>query len=227
MEPTWADVAQTAILGGQLLVLAVAAAVAWRQVREARRLREQQIRPFVVIDIEVDRFLFFLAVSNVGTTLARDVRFEIDPPLDSAIENALNEMKMFRHGIATLPPNKAIRTLFDSALQRKPADLPDLYTVRVRYRDQTGRRTFDETFDLDLGVYWNLTTVERRDVHDLHERLKEIRNEMRKWTAGSRGLLRISPRERRAEDRRTRRLSGRGRKGRLMRRAAGWRRFLA
>lgn len=70
MEPPWADIAQTAILGGQLFVLAVAAVVAWRQVREARRLREQQIRPFVVVDFEVDRSLFFLAISNVGTTLA-------------------------------------------------------------------------------------------------------------------------------------------------------------
>jgi hypothetical protein len=56
--------------------------VAWRQVREARRLREQQTRPFVVIDFEVaQNAIVFLPISNIGTTLARDVRFEIEPRL--------------------------------------------------------------------------------------------------------------------------------------------------
>jgi hypothetical protein len=42
----WADL--------QLLVLVVAAIVAWRQVKEARRLREAQAQPFVVVDFEVE-----------------------------------------------------------------------------------------------------------------------------------------------------------------------------
>jgi hypothetical protein len=37
--------------GLTFLVLVVAAFVAWRQVKEAQRLREEQARPFVVIDI--------------------------------------------------------------------------------------------------------------------------------------------------------------------------------
>jgi hypothetical protein len=51
-----------------------------------------------------------------------------------------------------------------------------------------------------------LIRVERRGPHDIHERLKDIRNEMRKWTAGTRGLLRLSPDENRAEEERITRL---------------------
>ena len=106
VDPKWTDVAQVVILAAELLVLVVAAAVAWRQVREARRLREDQSRPFVVIDFEVEGMLFFLRISNIGTTLARNVRFEINPPLSSAIENPFSEMQILRDGAPTLAPGR-------------------------------------------------------------------------------------------------------------------------
>jgi hypothetical protein len=203
--PYWTDAVSAIALIAQLVILAAAAVFAWRQVGEARRLREEQIRPFVVIDFEIERFLVFLAVSNLGTTLARDVRFEITPPFQTAIENPLADMKMLRDGIPSLAPRKSIRTLFDSLVDRKPGELPDLYAVTVRYYDEAGR-PFEERLDLDLAVYWNLTTVERREIHDVHERLKDMLGEMKKWrSATGRGLLHLSPEEVRAENERTRR----------------------
>jgi hypothetical protein len=203
--PNWTDVVSAIAVIAQLVVLVAAAAFAWRQVREAKQLREAQTRPFVVIDFEVENFLAFLTVTNIGTTLARDVRFEIDPPLQTKIENPLAEMKMLRDGIPTLAPRKTIRTLFDSLVNREPGELPDTYAVVVRYSDETGRR-FEDDLDLDLAVYWNLTTVERHDIHHVHARLKEILAEVKKWrSATGRGLLRLSPEEAREENERTRR----------------------
>lgn len=226
--PNWTEVASAIALIAQLVVLVAAAAFAWRQVGEARRLREAQTRPFVVIDFEVQNFLAFLTVSNIGTTLARDIRFEIDPPLQTVIENPLAEMKMLRDGIPTLAPRKTIRTLFDSLVNREPGQLPDTYEVIVRYSDETGHR-FEERLDLDLAVYWNLTTVERRDVHDVHERLKDIVKEMKRWTSGTgRGLLRLSPEEVRAENQRTRRyLEERRAEREAGGVRSGWRRVIA
>jgi hypothetical protein len=152
-----------------------------------------------VIDFEVEKVFLFLTVTNIGTTLARDVRFEIEPPLQSPIDVPLDELKMLREGISTLAPRKTIRTLFDSAIQRKPQELLDVYAVTARYSDETGRRRFEEKLDLDLGIYWNLTRLERRGQRDIHDRLKDMLAEMKKWTAGTRGLLRLSPDENRAE----------------------------
>jgi hypothetical protein len=111
------------LLAGQLTVLAAAAIFAWRQVGEARRLGEQQARPFVIVDFDVEDFLFFIEVTNLGATLARDVRVSIDPPLGSAInttDERMTQLKIFTEGIPTLAPGKKIRTLFDSAIERKP-----------------------------------------------------------------------------------------------------------
>lgn len=195
MEPRWTEVAQVVLVAAQLLVLIAAALVAWRQVAEAKRLREEQSRPFVILDFDVEQSLVFLDVRNVGSSMARDVRFSIEPPFETSLDHSLQELKMFRDGISTLPPRKVVRTLFDSAIQRKPRDLPDEYRVVVRYADQEGRRHFEEEFDLDLGIYWNLMRVTRYGVHDIHERLKEIRKEIGKWTATGGGVLRLSPQD--------------------------------
>jgi hypothetical protein len=107
------------ILGAQLLVLTGAAFVAWRQVAEARRLREEQNRPFVVIDFERQETTktIFLTISNIGTSLARDVRFDITPALRAAMTLVpFSDIKVLSDGISTLAPGKVIRTVFDSSV---------------------------------------------------------------------------------------------------------------
>lgn len=80
----WPEVATVAIVGIQPIVLVIAAMVAWSQAREARLLREQQSRPFVVIDFSIERAVeTYLEVSNLGNSLARDVELEIAPPFES------------------------------------------------------------------------------------------------------------------------------------------------
>jgi hypothetical protein len=50
-----------------------------------------------------------------------------------------------------------------------------------------------ETIDLDLGVYWGLVRIEQKTIHDVHERLKEIGDTLKRWKvpAGD-GLLVLS-----------------------------------
>lgn len=199
--PSWTDIIGTAIQAATLLFIAIAAVVAWWQVREARRLRLEQNRPFVVVDFEREEATraILLKITNIGKSMARDVRFEFNPPLESSWSQVpFHELKMFSDGIPTLAPGKVIQTLFDISVQRFPRrhELPDVYEARVQYTDDTGKRPFDERMNLDLGVYWNLTFVERHGIHDAHARLKEIRDIFKKWTASSGGgLLHVSPDE--------------------------------
>jgi hypothetical protein len=189
----WPEVATVAIVGLQLIVLVAAALVGWNQVREARRLREQQSRPFVVIDFDIERGVeTYLEVANLGNSLAREVTFEVTPPLESSIDVQVEKFKMFNEGIATLAPGKRYRTFFDTGFHRIESDLPLTYKVIVRYRDQDGRRSFEETIDLDLAQFLYLETPSRRDVHDLSEHLKDIVATLRKLTWSRGGLLTVS-----------------------------------
>jgi hypothetical protein len=92
------------------VVIVAAAVVAWRQVKEARRLRdeqrrlrEEQARPFVLIDFHPWSTIIELKITNTGRTLARDVRFAFDPPLttthDTSGRGNLMELNVFKTGI--------------------------------------------------------------------------------------------------------------------------------
>lgn len=195
-DPTWTDVFQTVFIGLQLVLLLIAALFARSQLKEARELREEQIRPFVVIDLDSTKKPFFdLVVKNIGTTMARNVEFHFDPAPQSTMSHAAPErLKMFSDGIATLPPGKEIRTLFDSGIKRYKSDLPDIYSVKVTYQDQVASRQFEESMHLDFGLYWNRLSVTRYDIHDIYKQLETMAREIAKWTASpGGGILHQTP----------------------------------
>ena len=196
-EVSWTEVATVGILAAQLLVLIAAASVAWFQAKEAKRLREDQNRPFVVIDVDfVGTSELFLYVKNVGTSLARDVKIEVDPPLSSAIDIPVEKFKMLRDGIATLAPGKELRTFFDQGFRRDESELPLVYRATLTYADDRRKRHFRESMDLDMEQYMHLHFVERRDIHDVYKQLKEIGKNLAKWNwSGGNGLLTISRNE--------------------------------
>lgn len=203
---TWTDEVQVFFVAAQFVVLVIAAGVAWRQVREARELRLEQNRPFVIVDFELDEskgYLVFFEVANMGTSLARDIQIEIDPPLESAIDVEMDKLKMLSEGIATLPPGKKLRTFFDMSFRRNEQrpDLPMNHRATVRYADEKRKRHFTETYDLDLDQYMNMQFVTKHGLDDIHKQLEKIRTVMEKWGwGGGHGLIAMTPEEGRKEN---------------------------
>lgn len=192
-SPSWTDIGSFAALAAQFAVLLVAAGFAGRQVREARKLREARIRPFVVIDFETRRTVIEIKIANVGATLARDVSFTFVPPLESTWDNAsqgkaIRDLNLFRAGISSLPPGKEITALFDQAPPRIQAGLPDAYKVTIHYTGEPLGIAYSEETVLDLSPYWGVRHINRDDIHDVHKRLKEISSEIHGWRAAGGGV---------------------------------------
>jgi hypothetical protein len=163
---------------------------AWRQVHEARKLREEQARPFVIVDFEPG-FLVYLTVENLGRTMARDVTIHFDKPLTSTLQGRreLDETPLFREPIPALPPGKKIRVLFDQFNYRTEAKLPLTYDVEVRYRGPTGNKPWKDTYRLDLGMYLG-SALPPKGIPELVAEVENIRKEIGKWQgSSSRGLL--------------------------------------
>lgn len=199
----------TIFQAAQLAVLVLAAFVAWRQVGEARQLREEQARPFVVVDFEIDHDgMVFVVVSNLGRTIARDVRLTFSPEPRSSLDKEndpddppFREAKMLREGIPSLAPGKRIPAMFDYGSNRAETKdkYPDVYEVTVEYRDATGRRLPPEMNVLDLGIYWNVLRIGGKDIDDIHKSLEAIGKQLESWSAPiGDGLLTVSDREVRA-----------------------------
>jgi hypothetical protein len=108
---TWPEVATAIASTVSAAIFVVAAIFAWKQVGEARRLGEAQIRPFVSLDLEINDFpLIILRIENLGRLIARSVRFEFEPQLETSgrFEVDLREAPLFKSGIPSLPPGNQI-----------------------------------------------------------------------------------------------------------------------
>ncbi|HWC15356.1 MAG TPA: hypothetical protein VG929_12310 [Actinomycetota bacterium] len=204
--PEWSALAAwvtAALLFGSLIF-------AGMQIHQARRLREEQSRPFVVVDFDAGRLpVIDLTVQNVGATMARNVRMTFDPPLERAIEKKdrvgrLANSSLIQNGLPTLPPGKEIRTFFDMSFERVSSDLPTKYKVRITYDDFRGRRLDPDEYVLDLGMYKDLEFIVRKGAHEAAKALEEIHKEMKRWTKGLNGLH-VYTSDSRSSDRRSHR----------------------
>lgn len=184
--------AATAALGTWASVLIYGALLfyASRQVNEAARLRRAQMRPFVVVDIPMD-WLFKISIENIGVTVARDVTFEFPVPLASTMPRPweFEESTLLRDGIKVLPPRKRYSFFFDSVHQRlaEGVDLPLVYDVIVRYCDEDCYK-YDDTYTLDMKSYLG-AEFPAKGLPDIVKEVSDIRNEIKKWSDGGRGLL--------------------------------------
>jgi hypothetical protein len=189
----WATVAIYVFLGIFALV----------QVLQARKLREEQARPFVVVDFDPARELFFLVIENIGRTVARNVVVRFDKPLTRSFEGSveLDEAPLFREPIPFLAPGKRIRVAFDTLPRRRERGLPLAYEATVRYEGPTGRKYGKgESYRLDMGMYAGAAGAEK-GLPDLVDEVESIRKELAKWRQGTRGLL-VHAVDKRWQDRR-------------------------
>lgn len=187
--PNWAAVAAWAAWA-TVGIYVVIGLFAWRQVHEARKLREEQARPFVIVDFEPG-WLVYLTVENLGRTMARDISIHFDKPLTSSLpgRSELDESPLFREPIPALPPGKKIRVLFDQIHDRLEAGLPLTYDVEVSYRGPTRGKPWKDTYRLDLAMYLG-SALPPKGIPELVTELEKMRNEIQKWTGRSgRGLL--------------------------------------
>jgi hypothetical protein len=181
------------------LAIAIAAAVVgYTQVREARRSREEQAQPNVVLftepNVDVPQVLE-IVIKNFGTTPAYDVKVLVNPRITST-PNLLTGDELADVPIPDFPilaPNQEWRTVWDSAMSRKShlrhlqqrlgfdgfndTDVAALtpsshHTAKVTYTDS--RKRHHETpsvldFDQREGTTW----VDIKTVHDLTQMLEK------------------------------------------------------
>ena len=177
-----------------VLIALGAGCVAWTQVREARRLREAQAQPYIVVALEPDAanpFVVNLRVENIGQTLARDVRFTFDPPLESAMdaaaddEHGLADSSLVTDGIPTMPPGMKIERMFDVVTYWENGEPPvRRYDVEVTYSDRLGTPQEPLRYPIDFAPYLSGTFTVRKSAEDGVKALIAIEKILRGWSDG-------------------------------------------
>ncbi|GAA4259851.1 hypothetical protein [Dactylosporangium darangshiense] len=180
-----------------------AGVVAYKQVGEARRLREEQAQPYVVAYMEINEaanWIVDLVVKNYGTTIARDVRITSNPPIRRTKDagRGTEDVWLFDR-LPVLVPGQEWRTLWDVGFERKDSNLPDRHRVVVTYADSRGRPMEPTESELDWGSHWQNLRVNAYGIHQAAEALRAIQKSVAKW-GEPHGGLRVYARDGDAKD---------------------------
>lgn len=165
---------------GLVIVAVIAAVIALIQVRQARKLREEEAAPYVVVDIAsgaVSRQLLYLTIENTGKTVARNVRVNFDPPLQQAMDTAgypIADWSALRDGVQTLTPGRKVDALFDEAEKLYAADTPRRYAVTIECKNGHGRQLPTVQYVIDLDRLFGALHAEELGVHQLVKTARKI-----------------------------------------------------
>ncbi len=100
-----------------------------RQLTEARRLRDDQTRPFLVVDFSFRSILVSIRVSNTGTTAAKDARVVLDAPVESTAATVRWQGSgLFGSGLPQFAPGRHLDFALDSFPRRRDSRLPMVFT---------------------------------------------------------------------------------------------------
>lgn len=157
---------------------AIAAAVAFRQLSEARELRREQAQPYVAVFAEqtaAGPTTIDLVIKNFGKTAATDVRVRFSAPLDSAALRPDHSPVSVPESIPVLVPGQEWRTFWDTTLARSPAsDLPTRYVAQVAFKDSRGVEIPPYTFEIDWATLVDRGFVTVYGAHDAASALRDI-----------------------------------------------------
>jgi hypothetical protein len=145
----------------QNLILAIAAIYAGVQVLESRKMREAQFHPYVTASIQLSAIrpgLLVFRISNLGATVARNIKITVDPPFTSTLENinplVIKSWSVLADGIPTLVPKQDLDLLVDSAWARlKYEDFLTKHDVKVEYFDEALKKSYMYAYSVDFAMW--------------------------------------------------------------------------
>ena len=138
------DIAVLAQLLSSFATLVVAAGILY-QGREARKARDDEDRPQIIVDADyTGRFTTNIVVRNIGHGVARNITFAFSAPLQSTSGYDITELPYFRNGINFMAPQTSLPAVWDSyhnvVKNLREKGLTEGISITSYYEDRQGER---------------------------------------------------------------------------------------
>ena len=136
------DIATAAQLLSSFATLVVASGILY-QGRQARKARDDQFRPQIIVDADyTGRFTTNIVVRNIGGGAAKDITFEFSASLESTSGADITELPYFKHGINFMAPQTDLASVWDSyqnvVQNLKDKGLMEGITITSKYKGLNG-----------------------------------------------------------------------------------------
>lgn len=171
LEAFWSivEALATVVGAGAALVAAVVAVQTLRALGQdsldrTRPVMSVDLEPAVLSDIATD-----LIVSNIGQSVAKNVRVTFDPPLPQLEGSAASGkvtpylQRRYADAIPTMGPGKQLRNVYavnvpdESGRKVNDEPVPDTFNVQFEYEDNRGR-AYEDTYSLSLETLRTTTS---------------------------------------------------------------------
>jgi hypothetical protein len=138
------DIAVLAQLLSSFATLVVAVGILY-QGREARRARDDQDRPQIIVVADyTGRFTTNIVVRNIGHGVARNITFAFSAPLESTSGYDITQQPNFENGINFMAPQTSLPAVWDSyqnvVKNLRAEGLTEGITITSYYEDRQGER---------------------------------------------------------------------------------------
>lgn len=187
---TWTSTWTAIGVLAQAAILLFAAIFAGWQVREARSLRREQMRPYVIAYLrrhEIVESLLEIVVENIGARPAKNVHFDVSPAFVSTLDQPGKELvkdwTVFSEGVAQIAPGQRLTTIADSSLGRYAdgSELPTTYKVVATYRNDHWREELVDESVIDMNSFRGMRFTSHRGIHDVSRQLESIAKSLDSW----------------------------------------------
>jgi hypothetical protein len=136
------DIGVIAQILSSLATFVVAAGILY-QGREARKARDDQDRPQIIVDADyTGRFTTNIVVRNIGHGMAKNITFEFSAPIETTSGEDITELPYFKHGINFMAPQTDIASVWDSyqnvVQNLRAKGFMEGITITSRYEDRNG-----------------------------------------------------------------------------------------
>jgi hypothetical protein len=136
------DIGVIAQILSSLATFVVAAGILY-QGREARKARDDQDRPQIIVDADyTGRFTTNIVVRNIGHGMAKNITFEFSAPIETTSGQDITELPYFRNGLNFMAPQTDIAAVWDSyqnvVQNLRDKGLTEGITITSRYEDRNG-----------------------------------------------------------------------------------------
>jgi hypothetical protein len=136
------DIATAAQVLSSLATLVVATGILY-QGRQARKARQDEDRPQIIVDADyTGRFTTNIVVRNIGHGMAKNITFEFSAPMETTEGRDITDLPYFRYGINFMAPQTDLPTVWDSyqnvVQNLRAKGLMEGITITSRYEDRQG-----------------------------------------------------------------------------------------
>ena len=136
------DIGVIAQILSSLATFVVAAGILY-QGREARKARDDQDRPQIIVDADYSgRFTTNIVVRNIGHGMAKNITFEFSAPIQTTSGQDITELPYFKNGLNFMAPQTDIAAVWDSyqnvVQSLRDNGLTEGITITSRYEDRNG-----------------------------------------------------------------------------------------